>query len=167
MRLIAFSSVLFLMFAEIGCVARSSEHIGAQAPDFTLPLVSDPKQKINLTETAKEGPVLLVFWASWCPTCVEEIPEVNHVYQEWSPKGLKILGVNVQEPQNDVLQFMKAQPIDYPVVLDEEGDVADKFGLVGLPSAVVLAKGGEIIYYGFSLPRNLSELLNQRRSQTR
>ena len=138
-----------------------SQLVGAQAPDFTLPLLSSGTAKLTLSEVSREHPVLLVFWASWCPSCVEEIPVLNDWYREWTPKGLKILGINVEEPRSQLSAFVKAQPIDYPVLLDEKGEVAEHYGLVGLPAAVVLAKGGKIIYYGFTLPRDMQHLLNK------
>ena len=126
---------------------------GRQAPDFTLPTVVED-EKITLSEWTEQGPVLIVFWASWCPPCVQEIPILN----EWHDKygsgkpGLKIIAVNVQETREKVISFMKENPIHYPVALDTEGTVSSLYGIVGLPVAVALAKGGEIIYYGFTLP---------------
>ena len=124
---------------------------GTAAPDFSLDTAGEPR-KVTLSEVVGGNPVLLVFWASWCPACREEIPVLNEWYRTWSPRGLKILSVNVEEPPAAVLKFSKQQKIEYPVLLDREGETANRFGLVGLPAAILLAKGGKILYYGFSLP---------------
>ncbi len=103
-----------------------------------------------------------MFWASWCPSCVEEIPELKKLEAESSESGIEIVSVNVQESREDVDKFLKKKGITYRVALDEEGDVASRFGLVGLPAAVLLAKGGEILYYGFTLPENLEQYFEPR-----
>lgn len=133
--------------------------VGETAPDFTLATLEDKDKTVTLSEVTKESPVLLVFWATWCPSCVEEIPLLNEWNKKYKDASLQIFGVNVQETQGRILDFQKTHPMDYTVLLDEDGRVADKFGLVGLPAAVMLAKGGEIIYYGFGLPESPDELI--------
>ncbi len=143
-----------------GCSASGSRL--QTAPDFSLPEVVSGKKTV-LSETNREKPVLLVFWASWCPACREEIPQVNEIYKKYSPEDLQILAVNVQESAGILKPFLKEFSIEYPVVMDESGEVSVKYGIEGLPTSVLLAKGGKILYYGFSLPGNLSELLETRR----
>lgn len=133
-----------------------------KAPDFTLPPL-DGGAPVKLSEFNREKPVLLIFWASWCPSCVEEIPDVNKIRQEFPASDLGILAVNVQESRKVLNEFKKTHRIDYPVLLDESGEVSVQYKIEGLPVSVVLAKGGEILYYGFSLPGNLSKLLGTRR----
>lgn len=162
--------VLLLLSLGVGCGQEGAgcqawmpssfqDRLGGQAPDFTLATLSDPEQKITLSETAKNHTVLIAFWATWCPSCVEEIPLLNSWNDQYTAKGLRILGVNVQEPRGRVLEFEQGHSMNYPILLDENGDVANRFGLVGLPASVMLAKGGEIIYYGFGLPENIEELI--------
>jgi len=129
------------------------------APDFELSTLENPKNTVRLSEVYAENPVLLIFWATWCPPCVEEIPLLNEWHERYQGRGLKILGVNVQERREELLDFRKKFPIDYPVVLDAEGALISSYGLVGLPVSVFVAKGGEILYYGFGLPVNIEELL--------
>ena len=129
--------------------------LGNQAPDFTIPNLAG--EKVVLSKLSQEKPTLLVFWASWCPTCNEEIPVLN----QWAGlyPDLQIVGVNVQEPAERVRTFVKKRNIRYAVLLDEEGEVAEQYGLVGIPASVLLAKGGKIIYYGFSLPQDVDQLI--------
>jgi thiol-disulfide isomerase/thioredoxin len=137
-------------------VTPSERFLGSQAPNFVLPDLAG--EEVELAALANQKPTLLVFWATWCPTCLEEIPVLN----EWSEKypGLQILAVNVQEPAERVKMFVKKRGVRYAVVLDQEAEVAYEYGLVGVPAAVFLAKGGRVIYYGFSLPRNIDQLIN-------
>jgi len=135
----------------------ASRLLGAQAPNFVLPNLAG--EKVELASLTGKKPTLLVFWATWCPTCKEEIPILN----EWSQKfpDLTILGIDVQESRERVQAFAQKQKIQYPILLDEEGEVAQQYGLVGIPAAILLAKGGKVIYYGFALPRNIERLIEE------
>ena len=148
--------LIFFVLAGLfsGCGTQTSEKkTGAKAPDFTLPRLPGDSQ-VTLSKINGEKPVLLAFWASWCPSCVEEIPALNEMQAKYGDRNFEILSVNVQEPREDVMKFMKEKEIAYSVALDEDGEVASSYGLVGLPASVLLAKGGEILYYGFTLPEN-------------
>lgn len=129
--------------------------LGSQAPNFVLPNLTG--EKVELAKVTSQKPALLVFWATWCPTCKEEIPILN----EWSKKypELQILGINIEEPRERVQTFAEKHKILYPVLLDEEAEVAHQYGLVGIPAAILLAKGGQVIYYGFMLPENIDRLI--------
>lgn len=166
-RSLLFSFFLLLLFGSCrpstsgGCqgpgVSSGDRLLGAEAPNFILPNLTG--KKLELKAAASQKPTLLVFWATWCPTCMEEIPLLN----EWSEKypGLQILGINVQEPAERVRAFVKKRKILYPILLDEKGKTAGEYGLVGVPSSVLLAKGGKVIYYGFALPRDVENLIKE------
>lgn len=157
-----FPSLLFFgIFVLMGCSQAPFPLRGSKAPDVSLKPLFQNQSTSLLSSVYNETPVLLVFWASWCPSCVEEVAVLNEWHQKLTPQGLKILGINVQESPEDILNFKARQPIDYPIVLDETGEVANAFGLVGIPASVFLAKGGEILYYGFSLPQNIEQLLKK------
>lgn len=140
-----------------------SRTLGNQAPDFTLPAygISSP---VTFSQINKDTPVLLVFWATWCPTCREEFPALNKLQETASAKGFKILAVNVEEPQGDVEKFIREQGLKYPVAFDTEGKTANRYGLVGIPVVIYVEKGGEVLYYGYQLPQNIDSLLEKRRS---
>lgn len=139
--------LLMLLFAS---ACGRSEGKFEKAPDFTLKDLAG--NEVNLSQMASQGPVLIAFWASWCPSCVNEIPRLNEIQKEYAPQGLKILGVNVQEQKTEIENFIKDTPIDYTILMDEKGDVSTEYGLTALPVVVFLAKGKEILYYGFTLP---------------
>ena len=152
--------LVFGILTLTGCEPPSSKFTGAKAPDVFLNPLSQGRPN-PLADLYNEAPVLLVFWASWCPSCVQEIPLLNKWHRKFAPQGLKILGINVQESREEVRKFKEAKAIDYPIALDEKGEIAEAFGVAGIPSAVFLAKGGKILYYGFSLPQNIDRLLKK------
>lgn len=131
--------------------------LGSEAPNFVLPNLAG--EAVELSDFVLEKPTLLVFWATWCPTCREEIPILN----EWAEQfpDLQIVGVNVQEPLERVKPFAEKEGIHYPILLDREAEVAHQYGLVGIPAVILIAKGGKILYYGFALPRNIERLIKE------
>ncbi len=154
-HLTLFSFIMALVLAS--CAPPASQLLGSPAPNFTL---SDLKgQKVELASAVSQKPTLLVFWATWCPTCKEEIPTLN----EWAAQypQLQIFGIDVQESRDRVKAFAEKRKMNYPILLDEDGSVAELYGLVGIPASVLLAKGGEIIYYGFALPENIGQLIQK------
>lgn len=137
---------------------------GTQAPGFELPVFKRESKILSLVEVNREKPVLLVFWASWCPACVEEIDLLNAWYRRYDSRGLQILAINVKEGPEEIHTLIEERPIRYTVLLDQKGEVAQQYGLVGLPTTVLLAKGGKILYYGFSLPEKAVNQLMEKGS---
>ena len=158
-----FSRVFVAVFCLVvvsGCQKKvGSEFHGQMAPDFTVPLLEEEKGTVTLSQLYHEKVVLLNFWATWCPVCVEEIPAINQLAKEYP--DLEILAVNIQESREEIKSFTKRMPMQFPVALDLEGKVAEQYGLIGLPVSIVISKGGRIIYYGFSLPSNMKQLINE------
>ena len=85
------------------------------------------------------------FWATWCVPCVAEIPGFNRVYHEFSPQGVVMLGVAMDDEGKPVVEpFLKKHPIDYPVALGSDA-LADKFGLAGYPVTMVFDRSGTLV----------------------
>ena len=161
MKIKVFFPVVLVLMGLTGCSPVSGPEKGSIAPDFTLPVMGEQAESFTLSKTVETQPLLIVFWATWCPSCVDEIPQLNEWHEQLAAKGLKIYGINVGESAQEIKAFMQAQPILYPVLLDTESRVAARYGLAGLPAAVLLAKGGKILYYGFSLPPDPGALLDE------
>ncbi|MBY0578763.1 MAG: TlpA family protein disulfide reductase [Burkholderiales bacterium] len=87
--------------------------------------------------------VLVNFWATWCPGCLSEIPDLERLHRDGK---LTVIGVAVSYKKRDeVLDFTKKQGITYPVVLGNE-DTASRFGgLEGLPSSFLYSPQGELV----------------------
>ena len=88
--------------------------------------------------------VLINFWATWCPPCRAEIPDIEKVYQARQDDGFVVLGVNVEEPRESVAPFVEAMGMTYPVVLDKSGQVLKMYRAIGLPISVILDQDGVI-----------------------
>jgi peroxiredoxin len=114
---------------------------GAAAPDFSLPTLDGGS--IRLADT--RGKVVIVnFWASWCAPCVAETPRLVGWYAQHRDSGLLVLGVDVlnRDSRADVETFITNNKVDYPVPLDEPGDVSARWRAQQLPRSYVIDRDG-------------------------
>jgi thiol-disulfide isomerase/thioredoxin len=124
-----------------------------EAPDFTLDVVANAgalgagkgdARTLSLHEL-RGSAVLLDFWATWCEPCRVEAPIVDQVSRRWRDKGVVVVGVNTDTPdQGDPGQFTRAHGLTYPMVHDSEGEASRAFEVDSLPTLVVVSRSGKI-----------------------
>ncbi len=111
-----------------------------------------PDNKQIIDPAKLNGKVVLIdFWATWCPPCIQSMPFFNKLQHELKDEGFEILAVNVDEEQSVVTEFLKAHPVDYPIVYDPEGHCPRAYELKAMPSSYLLDKSGKIrqVFLGF------------------
>lgn len=126
------------------------------------PLIGQTLDGRTLTlEQLRGRPVLVTFWATTCPSCVEEIPHLIELYKALNPRGLEIVGVAMAYDPPDQVQAMAAQrQIPYPIVMDRQERIAQAFDNVRLtPTTVLISPEGRIVQYHLGL-LDISELRN-------
>ena len=89
--------------------------------------------------------VLLNFWATWCPSCKFEMPSMDAFHKELGDKGLVVLAVNVRESVDEVKAFFQEHRLSFPALLDEDGDVFERFSVWSLPTTFIIGKKGELL----------------------
>ena len=99
-------------------------------------------------------PMIVEFWATWCPPCRSSIPHLNEIYAKYKDKGLQIVGIT-DEDRAKIKKFEKEVPIEYAVGLDANGKYAKPFGIKGIPHAVLVDKTGKVVWEGH--PMSLKE----------
>ena len=94
-------------------------------------------------------PLLVNFWATWCPPCIEELPLLNSFYQANKSKGWQLLGLAVDQP-SAVRKWLQAKPLSFPVGMAGFGgtELSKSFGNLsgGLPFSVVLGASGQLLH---------------------
>jgi cytochrome c biogenesis protein CcmG/thiol:disulfide interchange protein DsbE len=90
--------------------------------------------------------VILHFWAGGCSSCREEMPDMEALYGKYRKKGLVILAVNVGQRRDIVKGLVRGLGISYPVLLDSEKKMSDKYDVVGLPRTYLIDRTGVIRY---------------------
>ncbi len=128
--------------------ARSAG-IGEAAPAFTL---KDMKGNAVTLESFKGKVVFLDFWATWCGPCKEEFPELDAIYKKYGKDGFEVVGISVDKSESNVAEFLKKRPVSFSILTNTKGDVAEAYGLPGMPTGFIIDKGGVIRYRhaGFS-----------------
>jgi peroxiredoxin len=102
--------------------------VGRAAPDF---LLETPDGGTLRLSDLQGRPVLVNFWASWCAPCRQEMPELVRAYERHRDAGLEIVGINLQEPDQRVLDFAEEFGIEFPLVIDRDGELSDVWRLGG------------------------------------
>lgn len=118
----------------------------AQLPDID---VKDLDQNwVMLSDLQGDDYTVIDFWATWCKPCVSAIPKLNSIYQEFSGKGVEFIGVNVDGPRNQakVKPFTKSLGVLYPIILDPNQELVDRYNVSAFPTLIVLNKKGEEVY---------------------
>jgi peroxiredoxin len=112
----------------------------AQA-DFTL---TDLQGK-SWTLRALQGKVVLVnFWATWCPPCRKEMPDLDALYRRFKDQGLIVLSISDEEADK-VKSYLAEKPVTYPILLDPGRKVNDLFRINGIPKSFVFDRDGKLV----------------------
>ena len=104
--------------------------VGKEISNFSL--VDLDGKKISLVDFSGK-PIIINFWATWCPPCKNEIPllqEFSKVYQE----SAAMIGINVMESNTVVKEFVKMNEITFPILLDSDGRIQETYRIIGLPT---------------------------------
>lgn len=134
----------FLLLALVfltGCYSSTRpQHIGSPATDFTL---QDAERKVTLSQFRGQI-VVLNFWATWCPPCVEETPSMVAMQQRMQDKGVTVLAVSIDVDQNAYHRFLKQYGVNFITVRDPERKVSDVYGTFGWPETYIIDQKGII-----------------------
>jgi cytochrome c biogenesis protein CcmG, thiol:disulfide interchange protein DsbE len=115
--------------------------IGDSAPDFTIPAL--PGGYLDLTKYPHQV-VVLNFWATWCPPCVEETPSLEKFAEDMRAQGVTVLGVSVDEDRSALKKFIDKYGITYPIGLDPDRALAARFGTLQFPETYILDRHGRV-----------------------
>jgi thiol-disulfide isomerase/thioredoxin len=141
------SSLVAIIFLSLMQTAGSGELSPYTAQPgtavFALPDIKGQQHSLN----DYRGQVVLVnFWASWCPPCIQEMPVLEKLQQKLNEQPFEILAVNVGERKYRVWKFVKLINFGLPVLLDERKDTFNAWGASVLPTSFLIDKQGRIRY---------------------
>ncbi|WP_240374767.1 thiol-disulfide oxidoreductase ResA [Bacillus piscicola] len=149
-RLVMRSSVLGVLAVVLSYVfytnfIKSEETLvneGEIAPNFVL--MNAEGEEVELKDYRGQG-VFLNFWGTYCPPCEKEMPYMDKLYQEYKEKGVEILAVNVGESDLVVDRFVSRHDLTYPILLDRNKNVLDRYGIGPLPATFLVDANGEVV----------------------
>lgn len=145
--LIIFISVGFYFYSTNENSARAENEIGVTtgktAPVFDLKNINDDNIHVDAVKYNKV--LVLNFWATWCPPCREEMPELENFYKNYGEK-VQFFGIDQQESADKVSTFLQNNDYTYPVLLDTNGEIGQMFKVNGIPTTVIIDGNGTVIY---------------------
>lgn len=121
------------------------------APDFTLQKLGGGT--ISLAEFKGKKPVVVDFWASWCPNCRRDMPKLNGFYEKYKDK-VEVIGVNLQEKESTVQDFISSRGINFPIALDSSGSASRVFGIQYTNTHFLIDINGNLVR---TIPGDISE----------
>ena len=102
----------------------------------------------NFSTSDLRGKVVLVnFWATWCTTCVQEMPKMVDTYRKFAPRGYEMVAVAVQSDHpNSVAAYTQKQALPFKVALDGDGEIAKQFGRIRItPTSFLIDRNGRVL----------------------
>ena len=129
----------------IGCKEeRPALSVGDTAPEFEAKQLDG--STFRLADYRGKKAVLIDFWATWCPPCIDEIPTIKSIAETYRDQGLEVVGVSLDRDEQALRDFVREEKLGYVQVFDEEKSdaIAKSYGVWGIPSVFLVDKNGVI-----------------------
>jgi peroxiredoxin len=118
-----------------------SDEAEVEKADFTLTDLSGE----SWTLSSLRGKIVLVnFWATWCPPCRKEMPDLDALAHRFARQGLVVLSLSDEDDHAKVAAYVSSHNINYPILLDPEGTTAKKFHVEGIPKTFIFDRTGKV-----------------------
>ncbi len=137
--------ILFSSFSTLNAQKESLTLIKdlPMAPAFELP---DMDGELFQLSQFQGKPVIVNFWATWCPPCREEIPSMNRAWAKIKDQGIEMIAINVGEDEDTIFSFTGDYPIDFQMLMDQSGTIIQQWPVKGLPTTFVVDPQGRLHY---------------------
>lgn len=133
---------LLTLIVVIGASVRETlVNVGDRAPDFE---VRADNGRLLTLDNYKGRVVVLNFWATWCPPCIEELPSLNTLARQLEGSGVVVLGVSVDRNETAYRQFVKNANLAFETARDPEGAVSSAYGTYKFPETYIIDKNGVV-----------------------
>lgn len=135
--------ILLMLLCNVNSFAQDQKKL----PVISLKTVNG--DNVNTNNLGIKGPIILTFWASWCPTCKRELVAFNEVYSEWKDEtGVTIVAVSIddEKTKNNVQTIVDANGWDFLVLMDSNSDFKRAMGVNNTPHCFIINENGEIVY---------------------
>lgn len=130
-----------LMVGVVVALIASGGGLSSASPNFDAPGLTG--QNVRLDDYRGQV-VMLNFWATWCPPCRAEMPTIQAAYTDRQNEGFTVLAINNGETPAQIQPFVQAFGLQFPVVLDENSELARIYGVRSFPTSIFIDAQGEI-----------------------
>jgi len=147
-------AAILLLSDKTSTMAMGPARVGKPLGDFSLKDING--QTVHLSDY-KGKAVLVNAWATWCPPCKAEMPDLNAYYQTHQADGFMLLAVNAGDPAGDAAAFASQKGLAFPVLLDPNTSLLNSLGIHSFPTSILVGTDGVVkaIHIGMFTPEAL------------
>lgn len=149
--LLAVAAAAVMMFAiPQASAAFKYVQVGSEVPDFSLTALDG--REVSLVKLKEAKFSIVLFWATWSPRSIEEMKDLEKLYQEYKDKGLEVVGINVNhltytfEDRKAIDKVIADTAVTFPIALDKGLETYNTMGVVATPSTILMDQSGKITY---------------------
>ena len=153
-------SSMALFFLMVAAAPVWAVEVGEPLPNFAIQTFDGT----GLSRTTLAGkPLMLVFWNTWCPDCMRELPKINRIAEKLGPRGLTVLAVNtgLNDSESKARAYWKKYGYVFPVGFDHSFEIGQAFRVIGVPTIFLVDSKGIVRYKNPLIPDNLEKRLKQ------
>lgn len=141
--LLLFFTLTFSVSLQAAPIHLTRLEVPQRAPSFNL---IDLDNKTHTLNHFIGKPLIVNFWATWCPPCLAELPSFNRAWDKVKDQGVNMIAINIGESPTTVFDFIQGTPIYFKVLLDQESEELNNWQMQGLPTTYILNYKGEVVY---------------------
>ena len=156
--------IAFTLVSVFGAAGRvqaqdmfGSPLIGKEAPSVSLQKLKGGAESFQDAINGKKA--VMIFWATWCPHCREQLQAINASKAELDQKDIAVLLVNVGESKSQVEKFLKEKGYEFDVFMDTDSAAAELYQVLGIPTIVLIGSDGKVRDVQYQFPREYADIL--------
>lgn len=115
----------------------------------------------SLSSYKGKQPVLLFFWTTWCPYCRRELSSLDAIAPQLAKDGWELFAINLGEPEYKVADYIKKHNISVKVLLGKNEGVAEAYGILGVPTFVIIDKNGKVVFKDNYFPTEYKKFISE------
>jgi peroxiredoxin len=142
-------AAVFLYTATAGCSAGTGRGQLVPIPDLPVApafdLAGPDGKRVRLSDFLGK-PLIVNFWATWCPPCRAEMPSIQRAWEQLQGEGIGVIAINVGEDADTIRQFTDRSPVTFPLPMDLDSRVVQSWPVRGLPTTFVVDPEGRLAY---------------------
>jgi len=149
--------VIIILIFGFTLFAKNGGRVGDTAPEFTLGSLEG--KEYRLSDYKGKKALLIVFFATWCPSCRAEIPKLIKIKEEFAGRGLELISINpdINDSEKRSKKYGKKFNVTYPILYDKGQKVSKKYGVMGVPTAIIVDINGVVQYHSAVAPENIGD----------
>jgi cytochrome c biogenesis protein CcmG, thiol:disulfide interchange protein DsbE len=142
LHIMLLASVVALAFVLADTMRDKTIRVGDMAPDFSV----RTENGLTVGRSAHGGKLLVLnFWATWCPPCIEETPSLNAFTRAYRDKGVVVLGISVDKNEAKYKNFIKRFNVAFLTSRDPEGKISGEYGTYIYPESYIIDREGRVV----------------------